>query len=48
MIAEDVTNKGRVDLTMFVKETIYIIEFKVGGSEALEQLKRKHIMRISV
>ena len=42
IIAEDVTNSGRIDLTIKVKDIIYIIEFKVGkSSDALDQLKRK-------
>ena len=52
IIAEDVTNRGRIDLTIKFKEKIYIIEFKVSSqvpssefqvssNEALEQLKRK-------
>lgn len=42
MIAEDVTNKGRIDLTIKLDETIYIIEFKVDEKEqALKQIKAK-------
>ncbi len=42
IIAEDVTNKGRIDLTMFVGDKIYILEFKVGTeSSALSQIKQK-------
>jgi len=44
IIAEDVTNKGRIDITVKFKEKAYIIEFKVGSgeeNEALEQLKKK-------
>ncbi len=41
VIAEDVTDRGRIDLTMFVKDKIYIIEFKVGGADALVQIKQK-------
>jgi len=29
IIGEDVTNKGRIDLTIFIEDKIYIIEFKV-------------------
>jgi len=29
IIGEDVTNKGRIDLTLFVEDKVYIIEFKV-------------------
>ncbi|OOC47021.1 hypothetical protein XO09_03915 [Thermosipho sp. 1223] len=43
--AEDVTNKGRIDLTVKFEEKCYIFEFKViEGKEkkgALEQLKEK-------
>jgi len=39
---EDVTNKGRIDLTVKLKQYIYLIEFKVDGSgKALEQIKIK-------
>jgi len=40
IIGEDVTNRGRIDLTLFIEDKIYIIEFKVG-SEALKQIKEK-------
>ena len=43
IIAEDVTNKGRIDLTVKLLENIYIIEFKVDGEgQALEQIKIKN------
>ncbi|MEA1921254.1 MAG: AAA family ATPase [Pseudomonadota bacterium] len=43
MVAEDVTNKGRIDLTVKLGEHIYIIEFKVDGEgRALEQIKLKN------
>jgi len=42
IIAEDVTNKGRIDITLFVKDKIYIIEFKVGSEDALAQIKSKN------
>ncbi len=41
LIAEDVSSKGRVDLTLKIKNNIYIIEFKVDSSTALEQIKEK-------
>ena len=44
IIGEDVTNKGRVDLTLFIEDKIYIIEFKVVKEKegiALKQLKEK-------
>jgi len=39
--AEDVTNKGRIDLTVMLPSAIYIIEFKVNEGGALEQIKSK-------
>ena len=42
IIAEDVTNRGRIDLTIMVDNNIYIIEFKVGKEDALEQIKTKN------
>ena len=42
IIGEDVTNKGRIDLTIKMDQAIYILEFKVDGKEnALEQIKNK-------
>lgn len=43
IIGEDVTNKGRIDLTLFVNDKIYIVEFEVEGKkgEALRQIKEK-------
>jgi len=41
IIGEDVTNKGRIDLTVFIENSIYIIEFKVGSDDALQQIKEK-------
>jgi len=42
-IAEDVTNKGRIDLTLKIPNgAIYVIEFKLKGkNNALEQIKSK-------
>jgi hypothetical protein len=42
IIAEDVTNKGRIDITLFIKDKIFIIEFKVGSENALAQIKSKN------
>ncbi|ADR19315.1 ATP-binding protein [Calditerrivibrio nitroreducens] len=44
LIGEDVTNKGRIDLTVFVSDKVYIMEFKVDGvkGEALSQIKHKN------
>ena len=40
IIGEDVTNKGRIDLTIIMDKAIYIIEFKVDGkNNALQQIK---------
>ena len=46
LIAEDVTNKGRIDLTIVVKDKAYILEFKVkenfsDDKSPLEQIKEK-------
>ena len=42
LIAEDVTNKGRVDLSLHLSDKIYIIEFKVDQPcKALEQILKK-------
>ncbi len=42
IIAEDVTNTGRIDLTVFLSDNIYIIEFKVDdGTDPLEQIKER-------
>ena len=41
IVAEDITNKGRIDLTVKMPEAIYVCEFKVDGSDALQQIKDK-------
>ncbi|WLE97596.1 MAG: AAA family ATPase [Candidatus Electrothrix communis] len=42
IIAEDVTNTGRIDLTLFLGDNIYIVEFKVdGNADPLEQIKER-------
>ncbi len=42
IIAEDVTNKGRIDLTIRLDSNIYILEFKVDGKgSALEQIRAR-------
>jgi hypothetical protein len=41
IIGEDVTNLGRIDLTLKINNYIYIIEFKVGDEDALQQIKEK-------
>uniref|UniRef100_Q3ARU2 AAA-ATPase-like domain-containing protein n=1 Tax=Chlorobium chlorochromatii (strain CaD3) TaxID=340177 RepID=Q3ARU2_CHLCH len=40
MIAEDITNKGRIDLTLKTLDKTYIFEFKVIAEEPLEQIKK--------
>ena len=40
---EDVTSRGRIDLTIKINDNIYILEFKVDGTgNALEQIKEKN------
>ena len=41
LIAEDITNKGRIDLTVLIDNKAYIIEFKVGKEDALKQIEQK-------
>ncbi|NPA81926.1 MAG: AAA family ATPase, partial [Epsilonproteobacteria bacterium] len=41
IIAEDVTNRGRIDFTVFIKDKIYIFEFKVTNEDPLSQIKKK-------
>ena len=41
IIGEDVTNRGRIDLTVKIDGKIYIVEFKVGKENALEQIKQR-------
>ncbi|WP_198262784.1 ATP-binding protein [sulfur-oxidizing endosymbiont of Gigantopelta aegis] len=41
IVGEDVTNKGRIDLTIKLDNAIYICEFKTDGTSALEQIKEK-------
>jgi len=38
IIGEDVTNQGRIDLTCFIEDKIYIIEFKVTDEDPLAQI----------
>jgi len=42
IVAEDVTNDGRMDLSVFIDDKVYIFEFKVDKSGALEQIKEKN------
>jgi len=42
LIAEDAKNNGRIDLTLLMDKSIYIIEFKIDGKgDALQQIKDK-------
>ena len=43
IVAEDTTNKGRIDLTVIMKNSIYIFEFKMktNPKNALTQIKEK-------
>lgn len=41
LIGEDVTNKGRIDITLKLPNVIYIIEFKTDGTDALAQIKER-------
>ena len=45
MIAEDNTNKGQIDLSVFNQDSVYIVEFKVVEDKeegiALKQIKEK-------
>jgi len=42
IIGEDVSNQGRIDLTIIISHAIYIIEFKVNATQnALQQIKDK-------
>jgi hypothetical protein len=49
LIAEDVTNRGRIDLTLKIKDNIYIVEFKMGKNNGLKQIKDReyHLKYIS-
>ena len=41
IIAEDATSVGRIDLSIFIDERVYIFEFKVNQSGALAQIRSK-------
>jgi len=41
LVGEDVTNKGRIDLTLKMPNAIFIFEFKADGTNALSQIKEK-------
>ena len=42
-VAEDTTNKGRVDMSIILPDKVYIVEFKVDSEpgKALEQVRQK-------
>ncbi|MEA3513452.1 MAG: ATP-binding protein [Campylobacterota bacterium] len=44
IIGEDVTNHGRIDLTLFIEDKIYIVEFKMkdNKTDPLAQIKEKN------
>ncbi len=42
IIAEDVTSSGRIDLSVFIDDKVYIFEFKVDSKGALNQIKEKN------
>jgi len=42
IVAEDVTNDGRIDLSVFIDDMLYIFEFKVNQKGALAQIKEKN------
>lgn len=42
IIAEDATNAGRIDLSVFLDDKVFILEFKVDQSGALEQIRTKN------
>ena len=43
IVAEDTTNKGRVDMSILLPDKVYVLEFKVDSEpgKALEQIKQK-------
>ncbi len=43
IVAEDITNKGKIDLTILMKKGIFIFEFKMKSNpnNALEQIKKR-------
>jgi hypothetical protein len=41
MTAEDVTNQGRIDLTLKLNDKIYIFEFKINKEHPLKEVKEK-------
>ena len=41
IVAEDVTNYGRIDLSLIVNDSVYIFEFKMDGGDPLKQIKER-------
>jgi len=41
VIAEDTTSGGRIDLSVFIEDKVYIFEFKVDKKGAIKQIKEK-------
>ncbi len=41
IVAEDATNAGRIDLSVFIDDKVYIFEFKINSSGALKQIKER-------
>jgi len=41
VIGEDVTNKGRIDITLKMPRSIFIFEFKIDEKGSLQQIKNK-------
>ena len=39
MVVEKPTNKGRIDMLVFYPNAIFVMEFKVDGTNALSQIK---------
>ena len=42
IVGEDCTSKGRIDITIKLPNSIYIIEFKTDGTSALQQIKDRN------
>jgi len=42
IVAEAVTNGGRIDLSVFIDNMVYIFEFKVNQTGSLAQIKSKN------
>jgi len=41
IIPEDITNRGRIDFTVFIENRIYIFEFKITDEEPLRQIRER-------